>query len=180
MKKSLRVTNSDISMFLGKWILEGQEFHTPVRECGMVTATWGYVGGITASTVSSRLEDCHDGYFNYDVFSYKTIIMRVQMIKDSDGTFHLVSAYLDDRKYSPTTAKTQGYCEWALMRLFGLGSIPCVVGKRGGKYARHNYMAVIGSKENWYSWGVLDTDTGEIHALNQDGDPYNGDTEGYY
>lgn len=180
MKKSLRVTNSDISLFLAKYILRGQVFHTPVREtCPMWQTVWN--NPIVASTISSRLEDCHDGYFNYDVLSYNTIIMRVQMIKDSDGSFHVVSAYLDDRKYSHTTGKMQGYCIKALRDLFdGLGYIPAVIGKRGGKYPRYNYMAVIGSKENGYSWGVLDTDTGEIHALNQDGDTYNGDTEGYY
>ena len=42
-------------------------------------------------------------------------------------------------------------------------------------------MLVFGNKEQGFSWGVLDSDTGEIIPLHEDGDPYvSDDTEGYY
>lgn len=197
MSKDLRVTRGDVRDNLAKWILKGQAFHTPVREtCGMWQTVWNYP--ITASTISGHLTQMGDKTY-YVVYSYKTPIMRVEVEElceaevpntsiRSGVSYRPVSAEFDNRKYSATTNLMQGYCQWALRQLFGIGFIPDVIGKRGGHYQRRNFMGVqkivvrtpLLNTTEYYQWTCIDPDTGELRLIHQDGDPYNGDTEGYY
>lgn len=174
------VTNGDVRDNLVNWIKEGIGFSTPIRDTGMMT-TRGYYGGLRTSSVSGSLYKKDNGRSVYVVYSYETPIMRVHFLDVlSNGVNVPVSAEIDNRKYSATTANMQGWCISALRDLFGLPYMPPVVGKRGGLYSRHNFMMVTGNYLKGYEWGVLDHVTGEIVKINQKGDPYNGDTEGYF
>lgn len=175
------VTNHDVRDNLMDWIRKGIEFSTPVRDTGMMT-TKGYVGGLRTASISGRIEE--DSMQNpvYIVYSYNTPIMRVTMgdVED-DGDYTPVSAEFDNRKYSATTNTMQGYCYSALMDLFDISYIPDVIGKRGGRYSRRNYMAVIWSDYyEEFQWVVKDLVNGNIIKIADDGDPYNGDTEGSF
>ena len=175
------VTNRDVRDNLVEWIRKGIEFSTPVRDTGMYTMRHGYCGGLRTASISGRVEE--DAMQNpvYVVYSYETPIMRV-MFEDPNEDCNYVpcGAEFDFRMYSATTNTMQGFCYSSLMNLFGLPLMPCVLGKRGGRYFRRNFMVVYGDKFKGFEWGVLDTNKGIIVPIRVDGDPYNGDTEGYY
>lgn len=174
------VTRGDVRDNLLDWIRKGVGFKTPVRDTGMMT-TRGYYGGFRSSTISGHFYDDSNGNRSYVVMSYETPIMRVDFEKSSKGELVPKTADFDNRKYSVTTNIMQGFCEWVLKELFGLPWIPPVIGKRGGRHIRREHMVVFGNSVQGFSWGSLDTATGEIIPLREDGDTYKSDdTEGYY
>ena len=136
------VTNHDVRDNLVEWIRKGIEFSTPIRNTGMMT-TRGYYGGLRTSSISGRVE--HDSMQNpvYVVYSYNTPIMWVTFADvEDDGDYVPISAEFDNRKYSATTNTMQGYCHSALMDLFDVPPIPDIIGKRGGRHVRRNFMGM--------------------------------------
>lgn len=177
------VTRSDVRDNLAQWILKGIGFSTPVRDTGMMTATYGYVGGLRCATISGRLErqrhPIHGEKLVYIVYSYETPIMWV-FLEEDEHEFIPLDAEFDNRKYSATTNLMQGYCESALREIFDVGFIPPIIGKRGGRHVRRNFMGVTYLPDlDECEWVVIEN--GEYVGLCQDGDNYvNDDTEGYY
>ena len=173
------VTNRDVRDNLVEWIRKGVEFSTPVRDTGMMT-TRGYYGGLRCASISSRIE--HDSMQNpvYVVYSYKTPIMWVTMgdVED-DGDYTPVWAEFDNRKYSTTTNTMQGYCESALMDLFSVPRIPDVIGRRGGRYRRRNFMVIAyieypDEDFSRFEWFIKDLVNGDFIGICQDGDSEKG------
>lgn len=169
------VTNSTVRDNLANWIKEGVGFSTPYRWCGYGFTSFPFYG----CSISGKLEGTPNKPV-YVVYSYNTAIMTVQLEKQGDS-YRAVSAEFDNRKYSSVTNVMQSSCEDALRKLFpGLPYIPDVIGKRGGRHVRRNYMAVVSGFLTGNEWGVVIKETGEIHLLDANGDSFNGDTEGYF
>lgn len=180
------VSRRDVRDNLVEWIRKGIEFSTPVRDTGMMT-TRGYYGGLRTATISGRIE--HDAMQNpmYVVYSYQTPIMWVTFADlEDDGDYTPISAEFDNRKYSATTNIMQGYCESALMDLFDIPHIPDIIGKRGGRYRRRNFMGIAwiefpNTDFARFEWFVRDSVNGDYIGLCVDGDSYkDDDTEGSF
>ena len=176
-KVKKNVTNSAVRDNLADWIKEGVEFSTPYRWCGNGYTCFPFYG----CSISGKLWKGTPNKHTYVVYSYKTAIMHVDLEKTGNGNYRATGAEFDDRRYSACTNIMQGACVSALRELFpGLPYIPDVIGKRGGRHPRRNYMVVVSSFLTGNEWRVLNRETGELVLLNKDGDTYNGDTEGNY